>query len=122
MDGDLVYCNNNQELMEELQLEHTTEQWRVFTDSPKVSLKAVLLHNGNMFPSIQLAHAIHMKETYENLQVVLQKNTLRRTSVEYVYVLTWKSQQCWPSCKGDTLNSTAVYVNGTAERGNATTE
>ena len=88
MDGDLVYCNNNQELMEELQLEHTTEQWRVFTDSPKVSLKAVLLHNGNMFPSIQLAHAIHMKETYENLQVVLQKNTLRRTSVEYVYVLT----------------------------------
>lgn len=83
-----MYCNNNQELMEELQLEHTTEQWRVFTDSPKVSLKAVLLHNGNMFPSIQLAHAIHMKETYENLQVVLQKNTLRRTSVEYVYVLT----------------------------------
>jgi hypothetical protein len=76
MDGDLVYCNNNQKLMEELQLEHTTEQWRGFTDSPKVSLKAVLLHNGNMFPSIQLAHAIHTKEMYENLQVVLQKNTL----------------------------------------------
>jgi hypothetical protein len=75
-----------------------------------------------MFPSIQLAHAIHTKEMYENLQVVLQKNTLWRTSVEYAYVLTWKSQQCWPSSKGDTLNSTPLYVNGTAERGNATTE
>ena len=47
-----------------------------FTDSPKVSLKAVLLHNGNMFPSIPLAHAIHMEEMYENLQVLLQKNML----------------------------------------------
>jgi len=28
----------------------------------KVSWKAVLLHNGNKFPSIPLAHAIHMKE------------------------------------------------------------
>jgi hypothetical protein len=76
MDGDLVYCNNNQELMEELQLEHTPEQWRFFTDSLKVSLKAVLLHNGNTFPSIPLAHAIHVKEMYENLQVLLQKNML----------------------------------------------
>jgi hypothetical protein len=47
-----------------------------FTDSPKVSLKAVLLHNGNMFPSIPLAHAIHMEEMYDNLQVLLQKNML----------------------------------------------
>jgi len=76
MDGDLVYCNNNQELMEELQLEHTPEQWRLFTNSPKVSLKAVLLHRGNMFPSIPLAHTIHKKERYENHQVLLQKNML----------------------------------------------
>ena len=87
MDGDLVYCNNNQELMEELQLEHTPEQWRLFTNSPKVSLKAVLLHRGNMFPSIPLAHTIHKKERYENHQVLLQKNMLWRTSVEYM---------CWP--------------------------
>ena len=58
-----------------------------FTDSPKVSLKAVLLHNGNMFPSIPLAHAIHMEEMYDNLQVLLQKNMLWTTSVEYM---------CWP--------------------------
>jgi hypothetical protein len=60
MDGDLLYCKNIQELMEELQLEHTSGQWRHFTDSYKVGLKAVLLHNGNEFPSVPVAHAVHM--------------------------------------------------------------
>jgi hypothetical protein len=35
--------------MEKLQLEHTSGQWRLVIDSSKVSLKAVLLHNGNKF-------------------------------------------------------------------------
>jgi hypothetical protein len=50
--------------MEELQLEHFSGQWRLFIDSSKASLKAVLLHNGNKFPSVPLAHAVHMKETF----------------------------------------------------------
>jgi len=58
-----VYCNNIQELLEELQLEHTYEQWRLFVDSSKVTLKAVLLHKGNKYLAILLAHAVHMKET-----------------------------------------------------------
>jgi hypothetical protein len=61
-----------QEVMEKLHLEHTCGQWRLFIDSSKVSLKAVLLHNGNQFPSIPLAHAVHLKETCRNLQVLLQ--------------------------------------------------
>jgi hypothetical protein len=40
-----------------------------------------------MFPSFPLAHAIHVKEMYKNLQVLLQKNMLWRTLVEYL---------CWP--------------------------
>jgi len=59
--------------MEELQHEHPSWQWRLFIDSSTVSLKAALLHNGNKFPSIPLIHAVHVKETYENLQVLLQK-------------------------------------------------
>jgi hypothetical protein len=58
--------------MEELQLEHTPGQWKLFIDSCKFSLKPVLLHKGNKCTSIPLAHAVHMKETYENLQVLLQ--------------------------------------------------
>jgi hypothetical protein len=73
MDGDQLDCNNIQELTDELQLENTYEQWRLTIDSSNVSLKAVLLHNGNNFPAIPLAHARHMKVTYENLQVLLQK-------------------------------------------------
>jgi hypothetical protein len=33
----------------------------------KVIVKAMFLHNGIEFPSIPWAHALHMKETYENL-------------------------------------------------------
>jgi hypothetical protein len=51
--------------MGELQLEHSSDQWRILTDSSRVSLKAVLLHNGNKFPSILLAHAVHVEKKYE---------------------------------------------------------
>jgi len=39
----------------------------------KVSLKALLLHNGNKFPSVPPAHAAEMKESYENMKVLLEK-------------------------------------------------
>jgi len=58
-----VYCNNIQELLGVLQLEYTSEQWRLFVDASEVTLKAVLLHKGNKYPSIILAHAVHTKET-----------------------------------------------------------
>jgi hypothetical protein len=48
--------------MEELQLEHTSGQWRLFIDSSKVRWKTVLLHNGNKFHPITKAYAVHMKE------------------------------------------------------------
>jgi hypothetical protein len=62
MDGYLVYCNNIKRLREELELENSSGIWRLSINSPKVSLKAVLLHHGNTFPSIPVAYAAHMKE------------------------------------------------------------
>jgi len=38
-----------------------------------VSLKLVLLHNGNRFPSVPLAHAARMKESYESMKLLLGK-------------------------------------------------
>jgi hypothetical protein len=61
---DLVYCKDVCEFMEELQLQHAAKQWRFFIDSSKVSLKAVLLHNGNKHPSVPLAHVVHINEIY----------------------------------------------------------
>jgi len=54
-ENDLVYFNNISAVMNVLDHEHKTTEWRVFIDSSKTSLKAVLLHNVNKFPSVPLA-------------------------------------------------------------------
>jgi hypothetical protein len=59
--------------MEALGHQHNTQEWRLFIDSSKVSLKAVLLHNGNKYPSVLLAHFVNMKESYENMNLLLEK-------------------------------------------------
>ena len=48
-----------------------TEDLRLFIDSSRYNLKAVLLHNGNELLSITAKHAVSMKETYDNLKKVL---------------------------------------------------
>jgi hypothetical protein len=48
-------------------------EWRLFIDSSKRSLKAVLLHNGNNYASLPIGHSVHLKESYENLELVLTK-------------------------------------------------
>ena len=46
--------------MYSLGCDYLTEDWRLFIDS-KISLKGELLHNGNRYPSIPIAYAIHIK-------------------------------------------------------------
>lgn len=58
--------------MQELGYKHLPVDWRLFIDSSKASLKAVLLHNGNSQPSLPLAHSISKKETYETMEVLLK--------------------------------------------------
>ena len=43
----------------------------VFIDSSKRSLNAVLLHNGNVRCSIPITHSVHLKESYESNEVLL---------------------------------------------------
>jgi len=59
--------------MEVLGLEYITDQRCLFIDSSKVSLKVVLLKNGNKFPSSSLAHAAIIKEYYESMKPLLRK-------------------------------------------------
>jgi hypothetical protein len=56
-----------------LGVEYKTDEWRLFIDSSKRSLKGVLLHNRNRLASVPVAHSVHLKETYENLEQLLQK-------------------------------------------------
>ena len=57
--------------MKELDNKYVAEEWRLFIDSSSSSLKAALLNNGNQKPSITIAHAVGMKETYETMNTLL---------------------------------------------------
>ena len=53
--------------------DYNPEEWRLFIDSSKYSLKVVLLHNGNVLGSIPVAHSTKLKETYDAVKLVLLK-------------------------------------------------
>jgi hypothetical protein len=67
----VMSCNGVCSIMEVLGHEYNPDQWRLFVESSKVSLKMVLLHNGNKFPSVLLAHAANTKESYESMKLPL---------------------------------------------------
>lgn len=69
----LVYCYNVPGLMEQLKITYNVNEWRLFIDSSKRSLKAVLLHNGNKYASVPVGHSVYLKECYENLELILTK-------------------------------------------------
>ncbi|GBM04160.1 hypothetical protein AVEN_115532-1 [Araneus ventricosus] len=83
-DGDVIFCNDVDSLFTALGLQHNPQKCRFFIDSSKVSLKAVLLHNGNKRPSIPVGYAVRMKEIYYNLKHML-------SSIEY-------SKHSWHIC------------------------
>jgi len=69
----VMFCNDVCSVMEVLVSEFNPDQWRLFIDSSRVSLKVVLLHNGNKFPSVPLAHAASMKESYDSMKLLMGK-------------------------------------------------
>ena len=72
-EDDVVFCSDVCSVMLVLGHEFNPDWWHLFTASSKVILKVVLLHNGHGFPSIPLAHAANMKESYESMQLLLGK-------------------------------------------------
>ena len=65
----LIYCVDVKGLIKKLDTAYNPLNWRLFIDSSKTSSKAVLLHNGNLFAFLPLAHFTQMKETYENIEI-----------------------------------------------------
>jgi hypothetical protein len=70
-DGNLSYCKDVEGLFSVLGCEYKHDDWRLFIDSSVASLKAVLLHNGNVFPSVPIGYASQTKETYDVMKHVL---------------------------------------------------
>ena len=52
---------------------HIPTERHLLIDSSKVRLKAVLLHNGNKFPSVPVDHVTNIKESCENMKLLLEK-------------------------------------------------
>jgi len=69
----VVFCNDVCSVMEVVGHKYNPDQWRLFIDSSKMSLKVVLLHNKNSFPSVLLAYAANMKESYESIKLLFGK-------------------------------------------------
>ena len=67
----LCYCTDIQGLFQEIGISYSPSDWRLFIDSSKQSLKAVL-HNGNVYPSIPIAHSVQMKEDRESVKILLE--------------------------------------------------
>ena len=55
-----------------MNIPYKTAEWRLFIDSSKFSLKAILQNNGNVLPSIPVVYAVDVKETYENMKEILR--------------------------------------------------
>jgi len=76
MDGSLMYCSDVAGLIQSLgdsNIVYEPKDWRLFIDSSKTSLKGVLLHNGNKYASVPVAHSTQLKETYENVELLFNK-------------------------------------------------
>ena len=69
----LVYCADIPGLMGQFKITYDKKDWRLFIDSSKRSLKAVLLHYGSDYASVPIGHSVYLKERYENLALILDK-------------------------------------------------
>lgn len=66
-----VYCNNIVGLMNEMSIQYNPADWRIFIDSSKESLKAVLLFYDNSKNPIPIAYGVNMKESYDSIKCIL---------------------------------------------------
>ena len=70
----LVYWTDVKGLMNQLKKDtYEDEDWRLFIDSSKRSIKGVPLHNTNSYAPIPIVHSTVMKEEYNNVKILLDK-------------------------------------------------
>ncbi|XP_051563221.1 uncharacterized protein LOC127446368 [Myxocyprinus asiaticus] len=67
----LCFCHKVTSLFKAIGIACNQNEWCLFIDSSSRSLKAVLLHNGNKYPSLPLAHSVHLKQDYNSIKIFL---------------------------------------------------
>ncbi|XP_069623312.1 uncharacterized protein [Ranitomeya imitator] len=72
-DSGFVFCHNIPGLLQELGLSmYNPNEWRLFIDSSKRSLKCVLLHNGNLFGAVPIGHSVSLREEHGDVKRVIE--------------------------------------------------
>ena len=67
-----VYCHNISGLLQELGMPvYHPNDWRLFLDSSKHSLKCVLLHNGNVCAAVPIGHSVYLREENNEIKTVI---------------------------------------------------
>lgn len=72
-DKTFAYCSNIYLLMAEMGINYIKDDWRLFIDSNKTSLKAILFDKDNQYPGIPIAYCTDTKETYKKMDMILKK-------------------------------------------------
>ena len=80
--------------------------------SSNVSLKVVLLYNGNRFPSIPLAHVASMKESYDSRKLLLRK--INYDEFKWKLFGDLKLWHCYLERNSVTQNTAVSCASGTA--------
>jgi len=107
----VVFCNDVWSVVDVLGHKYNPDQWHMFIDSSEVSLKVVLLHNGNRFPSIPLAHAANKKGSYESMKLLLGK--IKYDEFKGSYVVISRLWHCYLECNSGTQNTAVSCAGGT---------
>ena len=70
----LVNCNDIQGLINSYESDiYKSEEWRLFIDSSKRSLKVMLLHNRNEYATIPIAYSTTLEEDYDTMKLLIEK-------------------------------------------------
>ena len=91
--------------------EYNPDEWRLFIDSSKRSLKCVLLHDGNKSACVLIKYFVIAKEHYLNMKMVLQK--LRYSEHNWAICVDFKMVNFLLAQQGGTPNILVFYVTGT---------
>lgn len=68
----IAYCKDIRKLFQNFDHLYDANEWRLFIDASKESLKGVLLHIGNIHPSIPIIYGRNTKETHDKMDKILK--------------------------------------------------
>jgi len=110
LEDSVMFFNDVCSVMDVHGREYNPDQWRLFIDSSKMSLKVVLLHNGSRVSSVPLAHAANTKESYESMQLLLGK--IKYDEFKWKFCSDLRLWHCTSECNSGTQNTAVSCASG----------